>query len=106
MNVDNYTTLETYKGIEKRTSGLGNIFAELKFNQKKPKYNYHSGLLAGMMVNNLVLLRPILKAKGDQDIIEKILSQIIPMAQDLVSTYNWNLGDLTNLAEQFFGDES
>ncbi len=34
------------------------------------------------------------------------MEHIIPMVESLVNDYNWNMGDLNNLTEQFFGDES
>jgi len=105
MSVDNYSKLETYKRIKKRNTGLEQIFAELKFNKKKPKYNYHSGLVAGMLVNDLTIAKPILENgnKKDLDLIQKIFERLVPKARGLVEDYNWNLDDLNNLAEQFFG---
>lgn len=101
------TSVDTFKGLKKRDTSLENLFAELEFNKKKPKYNYHSGLLAGMLVNDLSILQPILKAgKPEKDLAVKILERVVPKAQGLVKDFNWNMSDLTNLAEQFFGDES
>lgn len=106
MSIETSKKLETYKGIKKKQEDIEQIFAELKFNKKKPKYNYHSGLIAGMMINNMVLLRPIIESKKpDQEIVAKIMAQIVPMAKDLVENYNWNMGNLTDLAEQFFGED-
>lgn len=107
MSVDNVRSLKTYKAISKRNDGLESLFVNLTFNKKVPKYNYHSGLIAGMLVNNLVILQPILKAnqKIDGDLAKKILQQIIPLAQSLAKDYNWKMNDLNNLAQQFFGDD-
>jgi len=108
MSVENYSKLETYKGIKKRNNGLEKIFAELKFNKKKPKYNYHSGLVAGMLVNDLTIAKPLLESgkKLDEDLLQKMFERIIPKAKGLVEDFNWNMFDLNQLAEQFFGDES
>jgi len=107
MSIEKFTKLETYKGIKTKSDGIKQIFLELKFNKKAPKYNYHAGLVAGMLIDKLTILRPILESgkKIDADLGQKILSQLIPMAESLVQTYNWNMYDLTNLAEQFFGDD-
>lgn len=107
MSVENYTKLETYKGIKKRDNGLENIFAELKFNKKKPKYNYNSGMVAGMMVKTMTWLKPFLESKEkNENPIQNITEQIIELAKGLVNDYNWNMYDLNQLAYQFFGDES
>lgn len=107
MSVDTFKQPDTYKGIEKVRDGLESFFFDIKFNKKKAKYNYHSGLIAGMMVNNMILLKPIIEQgdKADQDIIAKILNQIIPMATTLATDYNWNMDDLVNLTEQFFQED-
>lgn len=107
MSVEKFTKLETYKGVKKRKAGLEQFFVDLKFNKKKPKYNYHSGLVAGMLVDNLTILRPILEHGGkvDEDLGKKILEKLVPMAESLVTTFNWNMFDLNMLAEQFFGDQ-
>ena len=105
MSVEKSNKIETYKGIKKRSGDLSDYFIDLKYNKKVPKYNYHSGLVAGMMVNYLTILEPLIKGKSDKKIINDIIERIIPMAKSLVETYNWKLGDLTNLAQQFFGQE-
>ncbi len=109
MSTENYTKLVTYKGIKKRDNSLENIFAELKFNKKKPKYNYNSGMVAGMMVKSMTWLKPFLESKEIQqrnnDAIKNITEQLIELARGLVNDYNWNMYDLNQLAYQFFGDE-
>jgi len=107
MSVEKYTKLETYKGLKKKENGLGNIFAQLKFNKKKPKYNYHSGLVAGMVINTLTTTRPIIEAnqKKDQDLLKVIFQNLMPMIEGLVKDYNWKMDDLNNLTQQFFGDQ-
>jgi len=93
--------------MKKKKQGLEQFFAELKFNKKKPKYHYWSGVIAGMLVRDLTILEPILAAnrKIDENLSEKILAQIIPKAKTLVEDYNWNMHDLNQLADQFFGVE-
>lgn len=107
MSIEKFTKLEPYKGIQKKSDGLEKIFAELKYNKKKPKYNYHSGLVAGMIINTLTTTRPIIEAnkKQDRDLLQHIFENMMPMIQGLVKDYNWNLLDLNNLTEQFFGSE-
>ena len=106
MSIDTIKSLEPYKGIQKRSNGLDNVFADIKFNKKVPKYNYHSGLLAGMLVSDLIMLRPFVESKKpeDKDLMKLLLENLIPKAQSLANTYNWKLGDLSNLAQQFFGE--
>ena len=83
------------------------MFLELKFNKKVPKYNYHSGLVAGMMVRDLTIMKPIIESKKpiDNHIGLIMFEHLGETAKALVEDFNWNLGDLTNLAEQFFGDQ-
>ena len=106
MSIESYTKIETFKGIEVRNSKLEKLFAQLKFNKKKPKYNYLSGLIAGMMVDKMTMLKPILEAqnKKDIDLIQVLLEGLIPMAKGLVEDYNWNMGNLEDLTDQFFGE--
>lgn len=107
MSVDNCSKLETHKGIKKRNNDLEQLFAELKFNKKKPKYNYHSGLVAGMLVNDLTIIKPLLDSnkKLDQDLLQKMLERVIPKTRGLVEDYNWKLYNLNQLVLQFFGED-
>ena len=106
MSVEKYSKLEIYKGITKRTNEIKNIFGELKFNKKKPKYNYWSGFVAGVLVRDLQFLKPLLesKEKFDSESTNIIFESVIDSAKSLVTTYNWNMYDLNQLANQFFGD--
>ena len=103
------TGIDVNKSLKVRDDSLSKWFAEIKFNKKKAKYNYHSGLLAGMMVNNMVMLKSVVEQKNPtketKEIAERILSDIIPMAKQLAEKYNWKMPDLENLAYQFFGDD-
>jgi len=100
------TGIRVSTSIQKKQQGLEQVFAKLKFNKKKPKYNYHAGLVAGMLVNQLKYLKPLMESKADYtDVIPKMLEQLVDGSKILVESYNWNLGDLNNLAEQFFGDD-
>lgn len=107
MSIETPKKLETFKGIKKKNVGIQQFFIQLKFNKKRPKYDYNSGLVAGMLVDKLSIAKPIIESKDkiNEDIAKKMFESIIPMAKTLVESYNWNLPDLTNLAEQFFGDE-
>ncbi len=104
MSVETSKKLKLFTGVKKKSSGLEQLFAELKENKKKPKYNYSSGLVAGMLIDKLLILQPILKAnkKIDENLSKKILEQIIPLAKALVEDYNWNLEHLVDLQDQFF----
>ncbi len=105
MSVEKFTKIETYKGIKKRNDKLENIFVDLKFNKKKPIYNYHAGLVAGMMVEQLTHLKPLMESPADyEETVKIILERLVGGAKILVKSYNWKLGDLNNLAFQFFGD--
>ena len=57
-----------------------------------------------MLVNELVLLEPLLKKGTDKEIITQLVSNVSHKAQGLVKDYNWKMLDLTILASQFFGD--
>ena len=106
MSVEKSNKLETYKGIKKRSNDLSDYFIDLKYNKKRPKYNYHAGLVAGMMVEQLTHLKPLMESKADYgDTITIIVERLVKGAKILVESYNWKLGDLTNLAQQFFGQE-
>ena len=107
MSIENFTKIEPYKGIEKRNNGLQELFSKLKFNKKKAKYNYHSGLVAGMIVNNLAMLKPFVSSKESRDktVVQKIIENILPMVRSLVESYNWKMDDLNNLTDEFFGDD-
>jgi len=107
MSVEKYSKLETYKGIKNKFEGIEKFFFDLKFNKKNAKYDYHSGLVAGMMIRDLSILQPIIEQKKeiDKDLGAKILEQLMPKAKSLVEDYNWNLLDLENLIHQFFGEE-
>ena len=107
MSVEKYTKLETYKGIKKKKDGLESLFAELKFNKKKPKYNYWSGFMAGMLIRNLQWLQPLLASTDelDNNVNKEIFKIVIDNAKTLVNDYNWNMHDLNELASQFFGDK-
>ena len=109
MSVDKYPKLQTgirvSTSIQKKKQGIQQMFSELKFNKKKPKYNYHSGLVGGMLVNQLKYLKPLVESKQDfTDIIPNMLESLVDGAKILVESYNWKLEDLNNLAEQFFGE--
>ena len=108
MSIEKFAKLETFKGISKKSSDIQQIFLNLKFNKKKPKYNYHSGLVAGMLVRDLTIIKPIIEAKNpvDNEVGTKILEHLLATSKGLVEDFNWNLEDLTNLAYQFFGDDS
>ena len=105
IQLENYSQLETFKGIKKKNTNLEQIFAELKFNKKKPKYNYHSGLTAGLLIGNLADLQNALKNKDKEKFLVLYLKQVAKGAKVLVESYNWNLYDLNQLAFQFFGDD-
>lgn len=107
MSIETPKKLETYRGIKVRESGLEKIFAELKYNKKKPIYNYHSGIYVGMLIDKLSIMQPILESdkKVDYDLGIKMIEQIIPLARSLVETYNWKLDNLKDMAEQVFGEE-
>jgi len=94
--------MDTFKGIEKRNSGLSEIFAELKENKKKPKYNYHSGLCAGLLLRDFSHLQLLVEAK---DIPQNILETIIGEAKTLIESYNWKKVDLYNLLSQVFNED-
>jgi len=107
MSVETSKKLQTYKGIKKVSFDIEKIFLDLKFNKKHPKYNYHSGLVAGMMINDFSILQPIVEGKVmDKEIGIKMLERVVPKAKSLVEDFNWKLDDLTNLMQQFFGDQS
>lgn len=107
MSVEKYTKLETFKGIKKKTNAIEQVFLDLKFNKKKPKYNYYSGLVAGMMVRDLTIMKPIIESKKsiDNHILQIMFEHLSQTAKGLVEDFNWNLFDLTQLAHQFFGEE-
>lgn len=107
MSIENYSKLETYKGLKKKENDLEKFFVDLKFNNKKPKYNYQSGLTAGMMIQSLFFGRPVIEKgdKADQDVLNKIFGEIIELAKLLVENYNWKLENLNDLMEQVFGGD-
>ena len=108
MSIESFKKLETYKGMKKLESNLEKLFVELKYNNKRAKYNYHAGLVAGMLVRDLTIIEPIIKEGEplDKELGMKIFEQLIPKARSLVEDFNWKLEDLKNLISQFFGDAS
>lgn len=103
MSIDTSTKIRPFSSIKKRNAFIDMFFVELKYNSKKPKYNYHSGLVAGMLVNDLAIIKPILEAGSiEKDLLKTMLQRLIPKAKGLVEDYNWKCSDLDNLLEQFF----
>lgn len=107
MSIETSKKLESYTGIKIRESGLEKVFAELKYNKKKPIYSYQSGIYVGMLIDKMSIMQPILESgeKIDKDLAMKMLEQIMPLVKTLVETYNWKLENLKDVAEQVFGDE-
>lgn len=108
-DIENFAGIEPFKGIKSKQSAIGSAFAALKFNNKKPKYNYISGMLAGIIVSKAAMLKGCLEG-GDKietsETLQQILYDIIDGGRQLAETYNWNLFDLENLINEFFGKDA
>ena len=107
MSIDTYKGIDTAKGLKKKQFGLEQFFVDLKFNTKRARYIYSSGIIAGLLIDKLMIARPIIESgdKINEDIAKKMFEQIVPLAKSLVEDYNWKMLDLNNLAYQFFGEE-
>ena len=83
MSVEKFSKIETFKGIKKKNEGVQQFFLQLKFNKKRPKYDYHSGLVAGMLVDKLSIAKPIIES-GDK-INEDMLKHSLFISKKLLS---------------------
>ena len=92
------TKIVTSKSIKKSNSGFS-IFDDIKENSKKPKYNYHSGLTAGMLLRDFSIVMTLKK-----ECPTNMLETVSGLAKLLIEEHNWKKKDLYQLLEQCFGE--
>jgi len=97
------TGVRDYTGIKTKDNNISNWFLSLKFNKNEPIYNYHSGLVAGILTRDLAMIKPFIEEKKEGIITEELLSSVFEDARVLVEDYNWKSWDLMNIINQFFG---
>lgn len=91
--------VETFKGIKTPNDKIDSIFVNLKENKRKPKYDYYSGLYAGLLLRDFSHL-VLLKTETPTNLLETIIGE----ARALVETYNWKRGNLYELLAQCFNE--
>lgn len=95
--IEAFTKVETFKKLQKSSTYFDNIFSKLLENTKTPKYNYHAGLCAGLLLRDFSIMLT-LKKDTPKETVETIMDE----SKTLVETYNWKKTDLYNLLSQVF----
>lgn len=100
MALEPYTKITVF-------SGLTNYYETLQFNNKKPKYNFGSGLMCGMMLSNIAMIKGHWEGCSGKpsDVTNKLIESLLLSIRDtafyLVERYNWKKEDLVNIETEF-----
>lgn len=81
------------------------VYKELKFNKKKPKYNFHSGMITGILLDQMSILQVLWLKNPKTEKIQSSMNHIIYCAQTLTRDYDWNMYDIDQAMSRYFGGE-
>jgi len=107
MSVKRTTTVKEFTSVAVADRSISGFYKSLQFNKKKPKYNYLSGIVTGIIVSAVAQLKGMEEGgeKKTDKTYQRIQKIVTDSVEQLVTTYNWNMNDLRNLNEEFFGGD-
>lgn len=102
-DLDHLQKIKTITSI-KTITDLDKIFVSLKVNNKKPQYNFVSGMVCGILISKTSMVKGLIECGTeamDSQKLKELITDIIDMIKKLVEEYNWKKDNVIELGEFF-----